>query len=174
MRIAAMAIIAALTAAGCSQADPGSDAAAPPPAAAGAAQPAATPTGAPEPHTEAAVRAAATEEFDSYASGDYGGAWDLFYAPAKRLISRDKYAHFFDLCPDLGNGIRFNIEKITMDGRDRARVRATRLIAVLAYEFVYENGHWRFVPTAESMRDFRTKTVEQTAREHRAAGACGK
>jgi hypothetical protein len=176
MRIALALAAATLSLTACSSTDAGSNVATPPAAAAagGAAQPATTPTAAAEPHTEAAVRAAATEEFDSYASGDYGGAWDLFYAPAKKLISRTDYEHFFDLCPDMGNGIRFNIEKIRMDSPTQAHVRASRLIAMLSYEFTYEDGHWRFVPPPENMRDYRTKTVEQVAAEHRAAGACGK
>ncbi|GAA4514745.1 hypothetical protein GCM10023191_083700 [Actinoallomurus oryzae] len=59
-----------------------------------------------------------------------------------------------------------------MDSNHSARVRVTRLIAVITYQFVYENGHWRFQPPADNMRDYRTKTVQQMASEHRAAGAC--
>jgi len=36
----------------------------------------------------------------------------------------------------------------------------TRIVAVLTYQFVYESGHWRFVPDAQAMHDYRTKTVE--------------
>jgi hypothetical protein len=140
----------------------------------GAGSAAPTTAAATEPRTEAAVRAAATEEFDSYAAGDYGATWDLYYAPAKKAISRADYMRFFKLCPDLAGGVRFQIEKITMDSDHEAHVRVTRLIAVLTYQFVYESGHWRFVPTAESMRDYHTKTVEQVANERRAQGGCGK
>lgn len=167
-------IIAALllpALAGCSTTgDAGSPAAAPnwtsaPPAAKAAA----------EPRTEDGVRAAATEEFDSYAAGDYGEAWDVWYAPAKKLISRTAYVHLLALCPDPAAGARLNIEKVTMEGGGgAARVRASRLIAVLSYRFVYEAGHWRFVPTADNMRNYRTKTVQQITAERRAEGGCGK
>lgn len=167
MRSIIVAIVAALVLAGCSSTN---NATAPPaPAAATTAQ-ATTPA---EPHTEAAVRAAANEEFDSYASGDYGGAWDMFYAPAKKLISRDNYLRLFELCPSAGQGLRFTIEKITMDGADEARVRTNRAVYLATYQFRYEDGHWRFVPTADNMRDYRTKTVQQMVSERRAQGACG-
>jgi hypothetical protein len=47
-------------------------------------------------------------------------------------------------------------------------------IAVASYQFVYEAGHWRFVPPRDSMRDYRTKTVQKMATERRAQGGCGK
>lgn len=171
MRILAIGVLGVLAITACSSADPGSNVATPPPGTSGAAAPA-TAAGKAEPRTEAGVRKAAGEEFDSYASGDYGAAWDLFTAAGKKAISRSDYRHLFELCPLAANGVRFQIEKVTMDSDREAHVRATRLIAVFTYQFVYESGHWRFVPTAESMRDYRTKTVEQMANEHRAQGAC--
>jgi hypothetical protein len=74
----------------------------------------------------------------------------------------------FELCPDAAGGVRFNIEKITMDSDREAHVRATRLIAVLSYQFMYEGGHWRFVPDDQAMRDYRTKTPKQMAAARRA------
>lgn len=160
----------ALTA-GCSTTGNTTEPATPP---AGAAAPTTAASSA-EPRTEAAVRAAAQEEFDSYASGDYGATWDLFYAPAKKLITRTEYMHLFDLCPDIAAGARFTIEKVTLDSDREAHVRVSRLgIAVISYQFVYEAGHWRFVPDAESMRDYRTKTVQQMAADRRAQGGCAK
>jgi hypothetical protein len=60
-----------------------------------------------------------------------------------------------------------------MDSDHEAHVRVSRLIATRTYRFVYESGHWRFVPDADAMRDYRTKTVEQLARARRAQGGCG-
>lgn len=174
MRILATLIAAVLGLSACSSTDTGGTTATPPAAAGVAATPAAPTSTAAEPRTEAAVRAAAGEEFDAYASGDYGAAWDEWTTAAKKLISRADYMHLFELCPQPASGVRFTIDKVTMNSDGTARVRATRLIAVLSYQFAYEAGHWRFVPDAESMRDYRTKTVQQMAQEHRAQGACGK
>ena len=133
-----------------------------------------TPASSAEPRTEAAVRTAATEEFDSYAAGDYGAAWDLWSAAGKKAVSRTNYLRLHRLCPPMTGGIRFEIQKVTMDSDRSAHVRVSRLIAVFTYRFVYEAGRWRFVPDADSMRDYRTKTVEQMAAERRAQGGCGK
>jgi hypothetical protein len=59
-----------------------------------------------------------------------------------------------------------------MDSDREAHVRATRLIAVLSYQFVYEAGHWRFVPDDQAMRDYRTKTPKQMAAARRAQVGC--
>lgn len=174
MRLLAAAMLAVLALAGCSSTDSGgSDAATPPAAGAPAAQGAAS--SAAEPRTEAAVRAAATEEFDSYAAGDYGAAWDAWSVAGKKAISRANYQKLFRLCPEVAQGVRFEIQKVTMDSDHEAHVRVSRMgIAVMAYQFVYEGGHWRFVPTAESMSDYHTKTVKQITQERRSQGGCGK
>ena len=88
--------------------------------------PATTPSATEEPHTEAGVRAAALDEFDSFASGDYGSTWDRYYGAAKKAISRADYVRLLKLCPDPAAGVRFQIEKVSMDG-DRAARRVRRM-----------------------------------------------
>ncbi|GAA4522535.1 hypothetical protein GCM10023191_101910 [Actinoallomurus oryzae] len=171
-----LAILAAvaITATGCSKAGDTAEPATPPPAA-GAVPSTALASSGVEPHTEAAVRAAATEEFDSFAAGDYGATWDLYYTKAKKLISRADYIRLFKLCPDPAAGAKFQIEKITLDSAYEAHVRVSRLgLAVASYVFTYESGHWKFIPDARAMSDYRTKSVEQMARDQRAQGGCGK
>jgi hypothetical protein len=173
MRLAATAaVLAVLALAGCSSADSGGSAAPPPAAGAPATQGAAS-TGT-EPRTEAAVRAAATEEFDSYAAGDYGAAWDVWTAAGKKAISRANYVKLFQLCPEIAQGVRFEIQKVALDNDHEAHVRASRMgIAVQSFQFVYESGHWRFVPLPDAMNDYRTKTINQMAADRRAQGGCG-
>lgn len=173
LRRAALTAVVLLAAAGCSSHDPAAETATPP--AAGGAPAAQSSTAATEPRTEAAVRAAASEEFDSYAAGDYGAAWDLWSAAGKRAISRAKYMHLFELCPEVAKGIRFEIQRVTMDSDREAHVRVSRMaIAVMTYQFVYESGRWRFVPAPEAMNDYRTKTVKEITQERRATGGCAK
>lgn len=178
MRFTMPAAAAALTVcalAGCSSTDSGDSGAATPPPAVGAPATQGAASTATEPRTEAAVRAAATEEFDSYSAGDYGEAWDLWTAAGKKAISRKNYMHLFELCPDVASGARFDIQRVTMDSDHEAHVRVSRLgIAVMSYQFAYEDGHWRYVPTPESMNNYRTKTVQQMAADRRAQGGCGK
>ncbi|GAA0318531.1 hypothetical protein GCM10010151_05470 [Actinoallomurus spadix] len=62
-----------------------------------------------------------------------------------------------------------------MDSAHAAHVRVSRMgIAVMSYQFAYEGGHWRFRPTTESMKDYRTKTIQRMAADRRARGGCGK
>jgi hypothetical protein len=138
----------------------------------GAASPAAKERKA-EPRTEDAVRAVAQEEVDTYASGDYGGAWDLWTDSAKKLISRADYEKLFELCPPVAAGIPFTIEKIKLaPDRNSATVRYSRSIAVMSFRYVYEGGRWRYVPEARNQRDYRTKSVEELAASRRKDGAC--
>jgi hypothetical protein len=178
---AAIFAAVAVLAVGCSGSEDKTEIATPPPAAGVATTPPGAPSTAPassggaEPQTETGVRAVATDEFDSFAGGDYGGAWDLFYGLAKKLISRADYIRLFKLCPDPAPGVRFQIEKISMGSGGEAQVRVSRLgLADASYRFVYESGHWRFVPTAQAMNDYSTKKVEQIASDERAQGGCGK
>lgn len=131
-------------------------------------------TSAAEPRSEAAVRQAAADEFDSFAAGDYGAAWDRFYAPAKKAISRAEYLRLLQLCPDVAHGVKFSVDKVTLVTRSASQVRVSRMgLAVASYRFVYESGRWVFVPAPDTMRDFRTKSVQQMAADQRAQGGCG-
>lgn len=167
-----LAVLALALAAGCSNTTDTTEPAMPPSA---ATTPAAPASSGPEPHTEAAVRAAAVEEFDSFAAGDYGATWDLYYAKAQKLISRQDYIRLNKLCPDPAAGVKFQIEKVTLDNDHQAHVRVSRLgLAVATYQFTYEAGHWRFIPDPRAMSDYRSKTIEEMAQDQRAQGGCGK
>lgn len=120
--------------------------------------------------TEAAVRKAAQDAFDSYAAGNYGAFWDSWTSEAQALISRDDYLRLFELCKPQAEGLRFEIKQVTVDD-DVANVEVARLIAAFTYQFRYENGRWRYVPDAQAQADYR-KPIEQLASEKRAAGAC--
>ncbi|WP_346042987.1 hypothetical protein [Actinomadura chokoriensis] len=137
-------------------------------------RPAASPTRpAAQPKTEAAVRTAAQDEFDAYAAGEYGEAWDLWTAAGKRMISRADYEKLHALCPS-ATGLRFTIEKVRVSG-DSATVRVSRSIAVFSYTFLYEEGQWRFVPDKAAAADYRYARkagVAGLAARSKAEGLC--
>ncbi|MGH3388826.1 MAG: hypothetical protein ACRDOO_08100 [Actinomadura sp.] len=170
MRKIAPIAAALLAVAGCTS----TQTAEPPTAAGGGTTaPAVQPRQPTEPRTEEAIRQVAQEEADSYAAGDYGAAWDLWTKDAKKAISRSDYERLFELCPPLSQGVRFTIEKITMaPDKNSAKVRFSRIIGVFSYKFVYEDGHWRFVPDADAMRDYRIGDVRKIAARARAEGRC--
>lgn len=138
------------------------------------AGPAASPTRpAAQPKTEAAVRTAAQDEFDAYAAGEYGEAWDLWTAAAKRMISRADYERLHELCPSV-TGLRFTIEKVRVSG-DTASVRVSRAIAVMSYTFRYEQGQWLFVPDKAAAADYRYARkagIAKLVARQKAQGGC--
>lgn len=126
-----------------------------------------------QPRTAQAVRTAATVAFDDYAAGDYGPFWDRWSAASKKVVSRRDYVRRFKLCPPSAEGLRFKVEKVTLNSaRTRARVRVSRLNFLFNYDFVYEAGVWRYVLPADVARVYR-KPVDQIVKEERAAGECG-
>lgn len=121
--------------------------------------------------TEAAVRQAAQDLFDSYAAGNYGAFWDGWTRDAQALISRDDYVRLFDLCKPIAQGIRFDIKRVTVEG-DTARVEVTRLIGAFTYDMRFEDGRWKYIPDAQAQADYKTKSIDQIAADKRAARAC--
>lgn len=108
------------------------------------------PTG--QPKTEEAARAAAKEEFDAYAAGDWGGTWDLWTQAGQKAFSREDYIALHNACKT-PVGIPLNIQNVRLEG-DSAIVRIERMTLIKAYTMKYENGEWRFQPEAEDMAGY--------------------
>ncbi|WP_371781802.1 hypothetical protein [Streptosporangium subroseum] len=123
-------------------------------------------------HSETSVRQAAQLMLDTYASGSYGDFWDMWSTEAQGLITREEYVRLFQLCPQRTPGTSFTITKVTITG-DNAGVQATRLSETTAFDFLYESGSWRSVPSPDLRQEYQSKTVEQMVQERQAAGACG-
>ncbi len=127
-----------------------------------------------QPKTVAAVRAAANEEFESFASGDYGGSWDLWTAAGKKAISRADYEQLLKLCPDTGAGVAFQIKKVKLaaDGNS-ALVRVQRLAGIASFTFLDEGGEWRFQPLEVALTDYKLGSPKAIAAKARKEGHCG-
>jgi len=127
-----------------------------------------------QPKTVAAVRAAADEEFESFASRDYGGAWDLWTEVGKKAISRADYEKLFKLCPDTAAGVAFQIKKVKLAASgDSALVRVQRLASIASFTFKYEDGEWRFQPLEAALADYKLGSPKAIAAKAREAGRCG-
>jgi hypothetical protein len=123
-------------------------------------------------HSETSVRQAAQLMLDTYASGSYGDFWDMWSTEAQGLITREEYVRLFQLCPQRTPGTSFTITKVTVTGDD-ANVQATRLSEAAAFDFLFESGSWRSVPSPDLRREYQSKTVDQMVQERQAAGTCG-
>ncbi|MBQ1028854.1 hypothetical protein ACIP95_07435 [Micromonospora parva] len=125
-----------------------------------------------EPKTVDAAKALAQREFDTYAAGDWKGAWDLWTSEGKAAISRDEYARLHTECKTI-TGLTFEITTSRLEGADTAIVNYKRSIAAGSSEVRYVDGQWRYQPDAESMADY-AKGVDKVIAEGRASGRCEK
>ncbi|MDP9864278.1 MULTISPECIES: hypothetical protein [Streptosporangium] len=123
-------------------------------------------------HSESAVRQAAQVGLDAYSSGSYDDFWDLWSTQAQAAITREEYVRLFQLCPQPVSDVRFTLTTVTVTG-DNATVQATRLSETTDFDFLFESGSWRYVPTPEDLQEYQTKGTDQLAQERRAAGVCG-
>ncbi len=169
MRHAVIAVCLLALAAGCSS---DTEPSAPQPSAAAAAAKQEAPAA--QPKTVAAVRAAADEEFESFASRDYGGAWDLWTKAGQKAISRSGYEQLLKLCPDTGAGVAFQIKKVKLaaDGNG-ALVRVQRLAGIASFTFLYEGGEWLFQPLEAALADYKLGSPKAIAAKARKEGHCG-
>lgn len=118
---------------------------------------------------EASLRPVAQEELDALSAGSFGEAWDLRTDEAKALMSREDYIRLNQECPKLSN-FQFQIQKITING-NQAEVRVTVAGFNASYDFVYENGQWRYDPPADVKADYKLGADQLLAKE-KAAGNC--
>lgn len=122
--------------------------------------------------SETEVRQAAQLALDTYAGETYGDFWDLWSTRAQGLIRREDYVRLFQLCPPTTRDTRFTITAVTITG-EGATVQATRSGAPEDFDFLFEDGSWRYTPPPEQQREYQTRTVDQIAQERRTAGTCG-
>lgn len=127
-----------------------------------------------QPQTLDAARRAAKEHMDAYAAGDYGGAWELWSADAKKLLDRAEYVKLSELCPATAEGAPIKIEAVRMSAdQTKATVRAERMSFKFTYTYRYEEGRWVFAPDAETMAEYRLGSPEKIAAKRKREGGCG-
>jgi hypothetical protein len=128
----------------------------------------------PDPHTDAAVRAVATETFTRYTATDFAGAWQFYDAAGKTAISQADYVRLNETCPSLAAHRSFTVGDIRIEG-DTATVRITIMVGITSlsdsYVFHLESDGWRIAPTATALIDYR-RGVDATVAARRKAGTC--
>lgn len=124
-----------------------------------------------EPVTEQAAKAAASEMFEAFSSGDYGAAWDLWSGEAQKTMSRADYLRLNELCRPAAEGVPITLKKVRLEGTV-AIVRAERVGMGFTYRFTHEAGRWVYVPDKEVLAEYRSGTVEQIAAKRRKDSRC--
>ncbi|MGI5162598.1 hypothetical protein [Microbispora sp. CA-102843] len=125
-----------------------------------------------QPRNQAGARAAAQQIFDLYSAGSYGAYWDHWSRATQQVVSREDYVRRFKLCKPVVEGLRFQVSSVTVAGA-HAKVVVARSIMTFTHDFVYEDGQWRFVPSEDVQKDYRTKSIDQLVSEDRAQSLCG-
>ncbi len=134
------------------------------------AKPATQPTKpAAQPKTEDGAKSAAQNEFDAYAAGDWGGAWDLWTQEGKAAFSRADYIALHTECKK-PTGLPMVIKNVRLEG-DSAIIRVELMTLLTTYTMRYENEAWKFQPDAEAMAGY-AKGKTALVAESKQSGKC--
>lgn len=120
------------------------------------------------------ARDAAASVLDSFASGDYGPAWDGLDDEAHGLISRAEWIRLHTvLCRPAGEGRAFEIRKVRVDGQaGTGTVMVFRQGMIFTWPLVREHGGWRVKLEAEQAKGYRVYTPEELAASWADMGLC--
>ena len=111
----------------------------------------------------------AREESARYSSKDYAGAWDLWTKAGKATLSRTDYEKYHAVCG--GGGAPLEVKGVRLETPTEAVVRIGVGNFTSSYMPRYEDGQWRWQPTAEDMADYRLG-VQQMIAKGKKDGSC--
>lgn len=126
-----------------------------------------TPSGAPK-TLEAAV-AAAQENVDRFASGDFAGTWLLFTKEVRKGISQKDYVTLNETCKRVGMPIK--AIGVRMDGDSKAIVRLEVAGLKSSRTMVYEDNAWYMAPSPDFKKQL-GKPVKDIIAAEKKAGSC--
>ena len=124
-----------------------------------------------EPQTVEAAKALAERQVEAFAAGDYAGTWDMWSAAGKAAISREEYTRIFTECREVAGGVPITVKTARLENPTTAVVTIDRLGFGATYTVLYEDGAWRWQPSADSMADF-AKGADVIIAERRSRGSC--
>jgi hypothetical protein len=107
-----------------------------------------------EPSSEAGLHAAARAELDSFAAGNYGAVWDHLGEDDQKLISREDYITALEACPNVFDGVRLKVVKVTPNPDGTWNVEVDAAGSLVTIPAAYENGMWVFPFTSEARERF--------------------
>lgn len=127
-------------------------------------------SGGPPPPQVLAGQSLAQREFGLLAGGDFGGAWDLWAAPAQQVMDRSSFVVLNTQCrPALGEPYTITSVKagsatvLTVFWRHGAETGTSSVI--------YQANRWRFAPGPAELADYRLG-VPAVVAKRKAAGQC--
>jgi hypothetical protein len=119
----------------------------------------------------AQAEAVADQEFGLLAAGDWPGAWKLWTDSAKRVLGESAYAALNTECqPRLG--VPYVIWQAQRTNATTVLVRWTRGPARGSNAMLYQQGAWKFAPSAADLAAYQ-RGVGQLGGTLKAEHACG-
>ena len=119
----------------------------------------------------AQAEAVADQEFGLLAAGDWPGAWKLWTDSAQHVISESAYVQLNTECkPRLG--VAYVIWQAQRTGATTVLVRWTRGTARGSNAMLYQQGAWKFAPSAADLAAYQ-RGVGQLVTTLKAEKACG-
>jgi hypothetical protein len=119
----------------------------------------------------AQAEAVADQEFGLLAAGDWPGAWKLWTDSAKHVLSESAYVRLNTECrPRLG--VPYVIWQAQRTGATTVLVRWTRGPARGSNAMLYQQGAWKFAPSAADLAAYQ-RGVGQLVTTRKAEQACG-
>lgn len=135
----------------------------------GASSAPATSKGMPPPQALAG-QSLAQREFGLLSGGDYGGAWDLWAAPAQQVLDRSSFVALNTQCrPALGEP--YTITSVRADSGTVLTVFWRHGSATGTSSVIYQANQWRFAPGPDELADYRLG-VPAVVAKRKAAGQC--
>jgi hypothetical protein len=119
----------------------------------------------------AQAESVADQEFGLLAAGDWPGAWKLWTDSAKHVLGESAYVRLNTECqPRLG--VPYVIWQAQRTGATTVLVRWTRGAARGSNAMLYQQGAWKFAPSAAALAAYQ-RGVGQLATTLKAEHACG-
>jgi hypothetical protein len=119
----------------------------------------------------AQAEAVADQEFGLLAAGDWPGAWKLWTDSAKHVLSESAYVRLNTECkPRLG--VPYVIWQAQRTGTTTVLVRWTRGTARGSNAMLYQQGAWKFAPSAADLAAYQ-RGAGQLVTTLKAEQACG-
>jgi hypothetical protein len=111
----------------------------------------------------AQAEAVADQEFGLLAAGDWPGAWKLWTESAKHVLAEAAFVKLNTECkPRLG--VPYVIWQAQRTGTTTVVVRWTRGTARGSNAMLYQQGAWRFAPSAADLAGYRQGVASLVAR----------
>lgn len=122
-----------------------------------------------EPQTAQAAKKAARMQSDLWSAGDFAGAWDMWTAASKKLMTRKGYVKWAETCAN--NGMPIKVVSARLEKPEHAVIILDIVGFKQKYDMRYEDGRWAWEPSKEARALYKLGAKKAIA-QSRNNGSC--